>query len=64
MGAGEFARHLDTVNDDDVRLEPGKTYLFGISRFEVAGRQPDPDLTQPLYGSGDTSEPLYLVFGK
>lgn len=60
----ELARELDTGHEDDIRFNPAETYLFGISCFEVAGRQPDPSLTQPLYGSGDTGERLFLVFGK
>ncbi len=60
----EFARKLKTGNDDDVQFSPGARYQFGISRYEIAGRKPEQDLTQPLYGCGDVSEDLYLVFAE
>ncbi len=60
----EFSRALVTGHNDDIQFEPGAKYLFGISRFEIAGRKPDPRLTQPYYGSGDITEPLYLVFDR
>jgi hypothetical protein len=60
----EFARPLTTGMRDDVQFDPSKKYVFGASRFEVAGRAPQPHLTQPLYGAGDVSETLYLVFEK
>lgn len=58
----EFARLLDTEHDDDIMFRPVGQYGFGISCYEMAGREPDPSLTQPLYGSGDVSEKLLLVF--
>lgn len=60
----EFSRALVTGHDDDIQFDIGGRYLFGISRYEIAGRQPDPSLTQPYYGSGDIGERLYLVFSK
>jgi hypothetical protein len=60
----EFARSLNTGQPDDVQFDSTKKYFFGASRFEIAGRKPNPKLTQPLYGSGDVSEALYLVFAK
>jgi len=59
----EFQRKLDTGNQDDVQLIPPQRYLFGVSRFEIAGRQPEPDMDEPLFGSGDISEHLWLTFG-
>jgi hypothetical protein len=59
----EFTRALNTGNGDDIQFDTAKTYLFGVSRYEVAGRKPDPKLTQPLYGSGDVGEALMLQFG-
>ncbi|MCP4753947.1 MAG: hypothetical protein GY866_23940 [Proteobacteria bacterium] len=56
----EFGRKLNTGHKDDVQFEIGKLYPFGVSRYEIAGRKPDPSLTQPLFGSGDVSEPLFL----
>jgi hypothetical protein len=60
----EFGRALKTGYRDDIQFEPSKEYLFGISRYEIAGREPDPKFSQPLYGSGDVSEALTLKFGK
>jgi len=59
----EFSRKLATGHPDDVRLDPSETFLFGVSRYEIAGRRENPALSQPKYGSGDISEPLMLVFG-
>jgi len=58
----EFGRSLDTGNDDDVLFDKARRYHFGVSRYHITGRGPDPELTQPLYGSGDISEGLILVF--
>lgn len=60
----EFGRKLDTGNMDDVQFDPAKEYEFGISCYEMAGRSPDQSTTQPLYGTGDVSEELWLEFGK
>lgn len=60
----EFARVLNTGNTDDIYFIPGKTYQFGVSRHEIAGRAPEPANAQPLYGSGDVSEELALKFGE
>lgn len=58
----EFSRALDTGHDDDIQFKPGGTYQFGISRYEIAGRARDPHAFQPLFGTGDTGEILYLKF--
>ena len=58
----EFGRALNTGNDDDVQFDLKKGYQFGVSRYEIAGRKPNPQLTQPFYGSGDVSEVLTLIF--
>ncbi len=58
----EFGRSLDTGQGDDLSLAPGGRYLFGVSRYEIAGRKPDPGIEEPLFGAGDVSEPLWLVF--
>lgn len=60
----EFGRKLNTGHEDDIQFFPGKIYQFGISRYEIAGRKPDPKLTQPLFGAGDISERLFLSFGQ
>lgn len=58
----EFGRKLATGNQDDVQFSPGKKYLFGVSRYEIAGRQPNAKLSEPLYGAGDVSETLWIEF--
>jgi hypothetical protein len=58
----EFARALNTGNSDDVHFELSKKYLLGVSRYEIAGRPPNEKLSQPLYGTGDINEVLWLHF--
>ena len=60
----EFARKLTTGQPDDVQFTPGEKYLFGISRYEIAGRQSNAKLSDPLYGTGDVNETLWLQFKK
>ena len=58
----EFARTLSTGNEDDVNFQPtDKTFGFGVSRFEIAGRPPEVS-AEPLFGSGDITEILLLEF--
>jgi hypothetical protein len=57
----EFARSLFTGNSDDVNFQTLKSYGFGVSRYEIAGRLPE-NSDQPLFGSGDISEILTLEF--
>ena len=35
----EFGRQLNTGQSDDVQFDPRQRYLFGISRYEIAGRR-------------------------
>ncbi|MEW6219919.1 MAG: ethylbenzene dehydrogenase-related protein [Thermodesulfobacteriota bacterium] len=58
----ELSRRLDTGQPDDVHLQVGRQARFGVSRFEIAGRKPDPAVDQPLFGCGDISEILTLDF--
>lgn len=58
----EFRRKLDTGHPDDIRFALDQTYQFGISRYEIAGRDADPRLEQPLYGFGEVGEELILRF--
>ncbi|MCU7861360.1 MAG: hypothetical protein KZQ86_16370 [Candidatus Thiodiazotropha sp. (ex Lucinoma kastoroae)] len=60
----EFKRKLDTGHGDDVIFMPGEVYQFGVSRFEIAGRDPNPDLQIPLFGSGEIGESLKLGFSE
>ncbi|MBI4806157.1 MAG: hypothetical protein HY795_13055 [Desulfovibrio sp.] len=59
-----FARKLVTGHADDVAFSLDKAYPFGISRFEIAGRAPEPGTEEPLYGCGDVGEILELRFAK
>lgn len=58
----EFERALNTGYADDLKLIPGNSYQFGVSRYEIAGREPEPAATQPFYGAGDVNEELILQF--
>lgn len=58
----EFSRRLDTGHADDVAFDPGRSYLFGVSRHEIAGRRPDPNIAEPNFGAGDIAEHLRLIF--
>lgn len=58
----EFQRKLNTGQADDIQFDPALTYRFGVSRFEIAGKAPNPKLEQPYYESGDISETLSLAF--
>lgn len=59
----EFARRLDTGNDDDIRLDPGNAagYLLGVSIAGLYGEPVDEGRPHP-YGQGRISEPLNLKF--
>ena len=58
----EFRRKLDTGHGDDVQFQVGGRYLFGVSRYEIAGRKPDPNLEEPYFGSGEIGDPITLAF--
>ncbi len=56
----ELARKLRTGNDDDVQLDVGGTYLFGVTCYEMAGTGLEKDTFQPLYRMGDVFDRLHL----
>ncbi len=58
----EFGRKLNTGNGDDIQFEVGQKYPFGVSRYEIAGRSPEPMSQQPLYGVGEVGEIIMLLF--
>jgi hypothetical protein len=58
----ELGRKLVTGNNDDIQFVTAKKYLFGVSRYEIAGRKPNAKLSDPLYGTGDINETLWLEF--
>lgn len=60
----EFSRKLNTGNSDDIELNTKFEYRFGLSRYEIAGRQKNPKTENPLFGSGEISEHLTLTFEK
>lgn len=60
----EFARKLETGHDDDLQMALDGHYRFGVSRYEIAGRQPEleGESDVPLFGSGEIGEMLQLSF--
>lgn len=58
----EFGRKLQTGHDDDVQFEIPRTYRFGVSRYEIAGRKRNLKTEQPNHGAGEIGEHLTLVF--
>ena len=60
----EFRRNFLTGNQDDVQFNTTQKFLLGVSRYEIAGREVNPKLSEPLYGTGDVSESLWLEFTK
>ena len=56
----EFARKLDTGHKDDLVMAPGGVYLFGVSRYEMAYGEANPEWAQPLFKSGDAFDRLML----
>ena len=60
----EFRRNLITTHQDDIQFNPGKKAHFGVSRYEIAGRDTNQKLSDPLYGTGDVNEVLWLEFIK
>ncbi|WP_167505910.1 ethylbenzene dehydrogenase-related protein [Desulfosediminicola flagellatus] len=58
----EFKRALDTGHEDDLALNPGTIYTFGVSRLEIAGRSEDKTSSMPLYGAGDIISAHTLEF--
>jgi hypothetical protein len=60
----EFRRNFLTGNQDDVQFNTAQKFLLGVSRYEIAGREVNPKLSEPLYGTGDVSESLWLEFTK
>ena len=58
----ELARALDTGFDDDIQFAGSKGFQFGVSRYEIAGREADHQASQPLHGTGDVGETLTLIF--
>lgn len=61
----EFERSLKTGNTDDIQFDTSKSYLFGVSRYEISGqKEPDLKVDQTLYNCGDVGEALTLTFGE
>ena len=57
----EFARKLNTGHADDLAFERGRSYLFGISCYEMSFDDPAPEWTQPLYRTGDVYDRILLT---
>jgi len=60
----EFRRNFITGHQDDVQFTTARKYLFGVSRYEIAGRNANKALSARLYGTGDANKPLWLEFNK
>jgi len=58
----EFKRKMLTNNSDDIQFSVDKTFAFAMSRFEIAGREPNPKLSQPLHGAGEVGPVISLKF--
>ncbi|ETW96463.1 MAG: hypothetical protein ETSY1_26510 [Candidatus Entotheonella factor] len=56
----EFSRKMYTGNADDIKFDPGESYLFAVSCYEMGYGKLEPNLTQPLYYSGDAFDRLLL----
>lgn len=59
-----FARTLATGHMDDVALTLDGAHAFGVSRYEIAGRAPEQDAEDPLYGCGEVGEIIVLRFAR
>jgi hypothetical protein len=58
----EFKRLLFTGHPDDIQFSTHEKYQFGIARYEISGRKPNPK--EKYYGAGDVIESLFLSFSK
>ncbi|MEK6731824.1 MAG: ethylbenzene dehydrogenase-related protein [Pseudomonadota bacterium] len=57
----EFERNLQTEHTDDVLFQIGKSYLLGISLYEITNAGIRPELSQPLYKAGDIYDHILLT---
>jgi len=57
----EFARKLLTGNLDDISLYKNKRHDFAVSITEIAGRKPEPDSENPMYGAGEVGELITIL---
>ena len=60
----EFRRNFITDHADDIQFTTDRKFLFGVSRYEIAGRKANQDISDQLYGTGDVNEPLWVKFIK
>ncbi len=56
----EFQRKLVTGHSDDLQLVRGGRYQFGVSRYEIAGRDIEPANATSMYGTGEIGPLLKL----
>ncbi|HSH69000.1 MAG TPA: ethylbenzene dehydrogenase-related protein [Deferrisomatales bacterium] len=56
----EFQRKLVTGHGDDLQLVRGGSYEFGVSRYEIAGRDSEPENPASTYGAGEVGPLLQL----
>ncbi|GEM_PF-287917 len=57
----ESKRLLQTGNEDDLQMQQGGQYLFGVACYEIAGTKIDLAYSQPLYRTGDVFDRIILV---
>jgi len=58
----EFQRALNTGHRDDLQFKTTKNYFFGVSRYEIAGRNVNKNIEEPKFGAGDINELIKLIF--
>lgn len=57
----EFKRKLNTHQPDDVVIKTDSDTTFAISRYEIAGRKVNNNLSQPFYGAGEVGPLIKLI---
>ncbi|MBU8871723.1 MAG: hypothetical protein KOO60_12725 [Gemmatimonadales bacterium] len=58
----EFRRNLRTGHTDDLQMDIGRSYRFGVSRYEISGLDVVPESDQPKFWCGEISEIITLEF--
>lgn len=60
----EFQRALNTDHSDDLQFNTDNKYFFGVSRYEIAGREANKNIEQHNFGSGEINQIIELNFTK
>ena len=56
----EFRRKLDTGHDDDIKLESGNKYTFGVCLYEMAATGIEEKWYNPLYRTGNVFDNVII----